>query len=123
MDYPHKNPGAGYYGTTRDGGLDGGLDGELDGGRGERGSRWRERESSREGERERKLRDAPETTENINQVNFTGNIPVSGIEYKYERASLPPSSLPFAGSPFLSLSARILVFTVPPRRARDRERR
>ena len=44
-------------------------------------------------ERERKLRDAPETTENINQVNFTGNIPVSGIEHKYERGSLPPRSV------------------------------
>lgn len=44
-------------------------------------------------ERERKLRDAPETTENINQVNFTGNIPVSGIQHKYERGSLPPRSV------------------------------
>lgn len=36
-----------------------------------------EGEEQRPRERERKLRDAPETTENINQVNFTGNIPVS----------------------------------------------
>lgn len=62
-------------------------------------------------ERERKLRDAPETTENINQVNFTGNIPVSGIQHKYERGSSTEVCLSFADS-LRYRSPRIVVFTV-----------
>lgn len=69
-------------------------------------------------QRERKLRDAPETTENINQVNFTENIQVSGVGYKYKFA--PPHGipcLPFADSlPIARRSSSFLLIRPGARR-------